>query len=126
MFFVINGVVITPALNGMILKGVTRDSIITLLKDKNIPTEVRDVTIDEIADAYRNGTLQEVFGAGTAAVVQHVSHIKFNDLIMDLPPVEGRTISNMLYDEIMGLRTGAIADTYDWVRTVNVAESVAN
>lgn len=120
MFFVVNGTVLTPELNGMILAGVTRDTIITLLKEKNIPIEVRDVTIAEIADAYQNGQLQEVFGAGTAAVVQHVSHINYNDLLMTLPPIdaENRPISSMLYDTIMGLRTGEIADTHGWASEV--------
>jgi branched-chain amino acid aminotransferase len=116
MFFVVNGRVLTPALNGMILAGVTRDTIITLLQEKNIPLEVRDITIAEIADAYRNGQLQEVFGSGTAAVVQHVSHINYNDLLMELSPInaETRPISCLLYDTIMGLRTGDIADTRGW------------
>lgn len=120
MFFVVGDTVLTPALNGMILAGVTRDSIITILKEKNIKVEVRDITIDEIAEAYQNGSLNEVFGSGTAAVVQHVSHIKFNDLLMTLPAVETRPISTMLYDTIMGLRTGSLTDTHNWAHTVAV------
>ncbi len=119
MFFVVGDTVLTPALNGMILPGVTRDSIITILREKNIKLEVRDITIQEIADAYQAGELKEVFGAGTAAVVQHVSHINFNDLVMELPPVENRTISNMLYDTIMGLRTGALEDTHNWTHVID-------
>ncbi len=121
MFFVVGDTVLTPELNGMILPGVTRNSILTILKEKNIKHEVRNITIEEIATAYKNGELNEVFGAGTAAVVQHVSHIKYGDLIMELPAPEARLISNMLYDTIMGLRTGKINDTHNWTHTVDIS-----
>lgn len=79
LFFVMDGKVITPATTGTILRGITRDSFITLLKDWGYTVEDRLLSIAEIADAYWRSTLQECFGAGTAAVVSHVSDITWRD-----------------------------------------------
>ena len=125
IFFVINGVTITPITDGAILKGITRDSILTLLRDEGYPVEVRRITMDELIAAYKAGTLQEVFGAGTAAVVSHVSHIQYDDLLMELPPVEGRKISNWVKDHIDGLRSGRFKDTHGWVVPVGVYQEEA-
>ena len=73
LFFVIDGKVITPATTGTILRGITRESFITVLKEWGYTVEDRLLSIAEIADAYWRGALQECFGAGTAAVVSHVS-----------------------------------------------------
>jgi len=122
IFFVIDGKVVTPDTAGAILRGITRDSFLKILAEKNIPTETRKLSIDEIVAAYKAGTLQEAFGAGTAAVVSHVAEIAYGDLHMKLPPVEDRKIGSMLKDYIDGLRSGRIADTHNWV--VPVKQSV--
>ncbi|MEL7250388.1 MAG: branched-chain amino acid aminotransferase [Bacteroidota bacterium] len=122
IFFVIGGKVVTPDTDGAILRGITRDSFLKILAEKNIPTETRKLSIDEIVAAYQAGTLQEAFGAGTAAVVSHVAEITYGDLHMKLPPVENRKIGSMLKDYIDGLRSGRIADTHNWV--VPVKQSV--
>lgn len=122
IFFVIDGKVITPATDGAILRGITRDCFLKILAEKNIPFEERPLTIDEVAAAYQAGTLQEAFGAGTAAVVSHVAEIAYDDLRMVLPPVEDRKIGAMLKDYIDGLRSGRVADTHNWV--VPVQEEV--
>ncbi|MEL6973623.1 MAG: branched-chain amino acid aminotransferase [Bacteroidota bacterium] len=122
IFFVIDGKVVTPDTDGAILRGITRDSFLKILAEKNIPTETRKLSIDEIVAAYQAGTLQEAFGAGTAAVVSHVAEITYGDLHMKLPPVENRKIGSMLKDYIDGLRSGRIADTHNWV--VPVKQSV--
>lgn len=113
--FVIDGVVVTPESDGAILKGITLDTFLHILKAKNIPFEKRPITIDEIVEAYHTGKLQEAFGAGTAAVVSHIAEITYRDLTMTLPPIENRTIGNMLYNEINGLRNGTIEDIYGWI-----------
>lgn len=113
--FVIDGVVVTPASDGAILKGITLDTFLHILEAKNIPFEQRPITIDEVVEAYKTGKLQEAFGAGTAAVVSHISEITYRDFTMTLPPVENRTIGNMLYNELNGLRNGTIEDTYGWI-----------
>lgn len=121
IFFVVDGKVLTPATVGTILKGITRDSIITILKEKGIPIEERLVSIDEIVEAYQKGTLQEAFGAGTAAVVSHVDKIKYGDLVMQLPDLADRHIGEMVKSEINGMRSGRIPDQYGWLVPVQEA-----
>ena len=72
IFFVENGKIVTPALNGSILPGITRKSIIQLAEDLGYEVEERKVSIDELFDAYDKGELTEVFGAGTAAVISQL------------------------------------------------------
>ena len=118
LMFVINGTVVTAPTDGTILRGITRDSILKLLPDLNIPCEVRDLSIDEIVEAYHAGTLQEVFGCGTAAVVSHVSEVTYRDLKMVLPPISERRIGSLLKKTIDKMRTGEIGDRYGWVQPV--------
>ncbi|MBK9272138.1 MAG: branched-chain amino acid aminotransferase [Saprospiraceae bacterium] len=117
IFFVIDGVAITPNLSGTILKGITRDSLITLLREKGIPVEERPLSISEIHEAYQKGKLQEVFGAGTAAVVASVNRIGYKGEDMLLNPDEYK-ISPMLKSEINGIRKGRIPDTHHWIYPV--------
>lgn len=119
IFFVINGSVITPATDGAILKGITRLCIINILKDKGYKVEERPITTDEILEAYHAGTLQEAFGAGTAAVVAHIAEIAIGDELLKLPPVESRKIGLLAKAEIDGLRSGDIEDTRGWIVPVN-------
>lgn len=115
LFFVIGNTVLTPALSGAILKGTTRTYFLDILKEKNIKMEVRDIYIDEIIEAYQHGNLKEAFGAGTAAVVSHISTITHGDVCMTLPNTEEAVISNMLHKEINGLRAGIIEDKRNWL-----------
>lgn len=120
LFFVIGDAVITPKLSGAVLKGTNRTYFIDILKEKNINIEVRDIYIDEIIAAYQTGELKEAFGAGTAAVVSHISEITHGNKLMILPKVEEREISNMLFKEINGLRAGTIEDKRNWLVPVEV------
>ena len=115
LFFVIGDTVLTPTLNGAILKGTTRTYFIDILKEKNIKVEIRDIFIDEIIEAYHNGDLKEAFGSGTAAVVSHISEITHGDVRMTLPNTKEAEISNMLYKEINGIRAGIIEDKHNWL-----------
>lgn len=124
LVFVIDGVVVTPMSDGAILRGITLDTFKHILQAKNIPFEQRAITIDELVEAYMTGKLTEAFGAGTAAVVSHVSEITYNDLTMTLPSIESRTIGNLLYHEINGLRNGTIEDIYGWVQPVTTSRFV--
>ncbi|MBK8921049.1 MAG: branched-chain amino acid aminotransferase [Saprospirales bacterium] len=119
LFFVMDDKVITPATTGTILRGITRDSFMTLLKDWGYTMEDRQLSIAEIADAYWRGTLQECFGAGTAAVVSHVSDITWRDRKMELPPVDERhrPVGTRLKNYMDQLRSGQVADEYDWLQS---------
>ncbi len=118
VFFVIDGTVITPPLNGTILEGITRQSIITLLKDNGYKLEIRPITIYEIQAAWHEGRFEEAFGAGTAAGVSMINKIHFAGEDMVLPSVASRPVSNWLYDTIYSLRYGTALDPYGWVMEV--------
>jgi branched-chain amino acid aminotransferase len=117
LFFVMDGKVITPATTGTILRGITRECFITLLKEWGYTVEDRLLGIAEIADAYWRGTLQECFGAGTAAVVSHVSDITWRDRKIELPPVDAtnRPVATRLKTYINRLRMGLEPDVHGWI-----------
>jgi branched-chain amino acid aminotransferase len=115
LMFVIDDVVITPPTDtGEILEGITRDSVITILKKAGIEIEIRPITIDEVIAAHKSGRLQEAFGTGTAAVISQVSTIAHGDVVMDLPPIEGRKISHFAKAEIVAIRRGQ-KDPFGWI-----------
>ncbi|MDE7226450.1 MAG: aminotransferase class IV, partial [Ruminococcus sp.] len=114
IFFVIDGEVITPELQGSILPGITRKSAIEVCRSKGITVTEKRITIQEIADAYDSGKLQEVFGTGTAAVISPVGHLKWNDKVMEINDNKIGKISQMLYDTMTGIQWGKIEDTFGW------------
>jgi branched-chain amino acid aminotransferase len=119
VFFVLGDKVITPDLTeGTILAGVTRDSVIHLLKEKGITVEERTLSIDEIAENYKNGQLKEAFGAGTAAVIAPISELFYNGQTMMLPPVETWEISSFIKKELADIRYGNIPDKSSWMYKV--------
>ncbi len=124
VFFVINGVTITPPLSGTILDGVTRDCILEILRSEGKQVKEYAITIDEVVQAHKDGTLQEAFGAGTAAVVSHVADIGYKDMVMTLPPVSERKIGNYVKSVIDGLRAGTVTDKWGWIVPVQVEELV--
>lgn len=115
MFFVIDGVAVTPELSGTILPGVTRDSVLTLLGDMDTEVQVRRVSIDEIQDAYDAGKLDEAFGAGTAATISPVIEIGSREGVMHLPPNEERKVGPALLKQLTEIRRGVAEDKYGWV-----------
>ncbi|MFQ3576589.1 MAG: branched-chain amino acid aminotransferase [Cytophagales bacterium] len=112
--FIINDVLITPELTDSILAGVTRDSLLTLAKDHGIKVEERKVSIDEVMEAIKNGSLTEAFGAGTAATVSHISNIGFDGTDFQLPPIENRKISTALGKELNEIKLGLVEDKRAW------------
>ena len=114
IFFVIDGEVITPELQGSVLPGITRKSALEVCKSKGIKATERRITIQEVADAYDAGKLDEVFGTGTAAVISPVGHLKWGDKIMTINNNEIGPISQMLYDTMTGIQWGKIPDEFGW------------
>lgn len=115
IFFVIDGEVITPQLTGSVLPGITRKSAIEICKKKGYKVSERRITIEEVAKAYDEGKLDEVFGTGTAAVISPVGHLKWGDKVMTINNNEIGTISQMLYDTMTGIQWGKIPDEYGWI-----------
>lgn len=118
VFFVLGDTVITPGLSDTILAGVTRDSVITLLKDKGYKVEERDLSIDEIIAAYKKGELMEAFGTGTAASIAPIKDLTYMDAKMELPPVDSWEIAPWLKDELNDIRYGRTEDIHEWVYKV--------
>ena len=115
VFFVIGDTVITPDIKeDTILEGVTRDSVITLLRDKGITVEERPLSIDEIEKAYHDGQLMEAFGTGTAASIAPIAALTYHEDKMLLPPVETWKYANMLKKELADIRYGRVADIHEW------------
>jgi len=126
IFFKKNGTVITPPLSGSILPGVTRDSVITMLGDRGIPMEERPISIDEVLESVKDGSMEEVFGAGTAAVISPVERLAFKGESVTLATVPG-PLTLELYEEILGIQNGGIEDRHGWNMIVPIpkAEPVA-
>ncbi|MBZ5751615.1 MULTISPECIES: branched-chain amino acid aminotransferase [Metabacillus] len=119
VFFKINGEVVTPALNGSILEGVTRNSIIHLLKHWGVPVSERRLSMEDLYKAYKEGQLEEAFGTGTAAVISPIGELFYNEERMVINNGETGDISMKLYDTLTGIQTGALEDIFNWVVNVN-------
>ena len=115
IFFVIDGEVVTPALQGSILSGITRKSSIELCRSWGLKVSEKRITIQEVADAYDAGKLQEVFGTGTAAVISPVGTLKWGDKVMTINNNKIVEISQKLYDTMTGIQYGKIEDKFNWV-----------
>jgi len=115
IFFKINGEVVTPELNGSILPGITRDSIIHLLKHWNVPVVEKRISIDEIYQAYQAGQLEEVFGTGTAAVISPVGELYWNNEKLIVNNGQTGELSMKLYNTLTGIQLGKEQDPFEWV-----------
>lgn len=114
IFFKINGTVVTPMLNGSILPGITRASVIDLCKNFGVNVEERRISVDELKESIENGTLEEVFGTGTAAVVSPVGHLRFKNQVMQIKDGGIGELSQKLYDTLTGIQLGKIEDVNGW------------
>lgn len=114
--FVINNKIITPdETKDTILKGVTKRSVLQIAKDWGYEVEERPVTVVEVIEAMKNGTLQDAFGAGTAATIAPISHIGYDGTTYELPAIEGREFSNKVKDYIDSYKKGLVEDKYNWL-----------
>ncbi|CAN5505844.1 branched-chain amino acid aminotransferase [soil metagenome] len=118
VFFIINDVVITPGLeSGTILAGITRDSVITLLKEMGYTVEERTLSIDEIITAYKAGVLNEIFGTGTAATISLIKELKYKDFVMKFD-VEKWSIAPEINRRMDAIKYGKEADLHSWLYKV--------
>lgn len=113
-FFVIGDEVVTSKLNGSILPGITRDSIIALCKKKGIKVSERQISIDQLEQAYRDGQLKEMFASGTAAIVSPVGELLYKGEDMIINNNKIGPVAQEMYDTIYGIQTGKIADDMNW------------
>ena len=118
IFFKIDGKIVTPKLNGSILPGITRNSVLHLCRAWGLEVEERLVSVDELLEAQNAGKLEEVFGTGTAAVISPVGKLRYKDDVMQIGDGSIGPISQKLYDTITGIQLGKIADEFGWRVTV--------
>lgn len=118
VFFVIGDKIVTPKLEGNILPGVTRDSVIFYLRAKGYGVEERRITIDEVYEAGRTGELKEMFGTGTAAVISPVGLLDWHGRKLEINNNEIGPISQMLYNGITGIQFGSAADEFGWTHEI--------
>ena len=115
VFFVINGIAITPTLeDGCILAGVTRSSAITLLQEMGLAVEERRISIDEVLEAYSRGSFEEAFGTGTAATIALIKELKYKDEVMQFD-INKWQIAPQLKKSIADIREGRREDKYGWM-----------
>jgi branched-chain amino acid aminotransferase len=118
IFFVIDDEIVTPMLNGSILPGITRDSVIQLAKHWNVKVSEKKISIEDIVDAHASGRLTEIFGSGTAAVISPVGELKYGDKVLRVGDGEVGPVARKLYSAIMDIQYGKAEDPMGWIETV--------
>ena len=118
VMFLINDTVVTEPLEGSVLPGVTRDSIIHILKDWGYKVEERELSIDELMEAGHNGELKEAFGTGTAAVISPVGQLYYKGEEIVINDFKTGELTQKLYDTLTGIQWGRLEDKYGWVRYI--------
>ncbi len=114
IFFKINGKVVTPMLNGSILPGITRASVLQLCREWGLDVEERKISVDELIKAYEDGILEEVFGTGTAAVISPVGKLRYEDEVMVIGNNQIGPLSQKIYDTITGIQLGKNGIHPEW------------
>ena len=118
VMFKIGGKIVTPMLSGSILPGITRMSCIAVLKDKGFEVEERLLSIDELAAAMENGTLEEAWGCGTAAVVSPIGELCYKGVKYPVNNGEIGEVTQMLYDTLTGIQWGKVEDKFGWIQEI--------
>ncbi|GLO67292.1 MULTISPECIES: branched-chain amino acid aminotransferase [Oceanobacillus] len=124
VFFKINGEVFTPQLNGSILSGVTRSSVIELLKHWGVPVSEKRISIQDLYQAYLDGELEEAFGSGTAAVISPIGQLTWEGKDMIINNGETGELSKRIYDTITGIQYGDLDDPFQWVQGIEAKSPV--
>ena len=118
VMFKIDGKVVTPALTGSILPGITRRSCIQMLKSWGVEVEERLVSIDELVEAAQNGKLEEAWGTGTAAVISPIGELCYKDVKYTVNDFKIGPTAQKLYDELTGLQWGDKPDPFGWTKVI--------
>lgn len=118
IFFMIDDELITPALNGSILPGITRDSVLALGKKWGLRVSEKQITIDDVITAHGAGRLQEIFGSGTAAVISPVGKLCFGDQVLQIGDGRVGPMAQKLFDAITAIQYGQTDDTMGWIEPI--------
>ena len=115
IFFLIGDELITPPLTGSILPGITRDSVLRLTRDWGLKVSEKRITIDDVLAANENGSLQEIFGTGTAAVISPVGELYYKGQTCTINDGKTGDLAQKLFDELQAIQNGYREDPYGWV-----------
>ena len=118
IFFLINEEIVTPQLTGSILPGITRMSVLELGKHWGLKVSERRVSIDEILKGLKDGSVTEIFGSGTAAVISPVGVLSYKGEEYQLGNGETGPITSRFYEQLTGIQYGKVADPFDWVESI--------
>ena len=118
IFLVYGDTLVTPVLNGSILPGITRYSIIDLARDAGMEVEEKSIAIDDVINDINNGTLTEIFGSGTAASVSPVGSLHFKEKDYIVGDRKVGTVTRRLYDALQSIQYGEVEDKFHWNRTI--------
>jgi branched-chain amino acid aminotransferase len=124
IFFLIGDTLITPKLGGTVLPGITRRSVVAIAEEWGVQVEERRISIDEVFEAHSSGSLREVFGAGTAAVISPVGLIHHRGNTITLDQDEIGPFAKKMFDRLTGIQYGKIEDTFGWTHPVQVGSEV--
>ena len=113
--FHIGNKIITPKSSDTILDGITRKSVMEIAKDWGYETEERKVSIAEVIEAIKNGSLKDAFGAGTAATIAPIKTVNFEGKDYELPETENREFSNKVLDYLNHYKHGKVEDKFNWI-----------
>ena len=114
VMFKIDGKIVTPALTGSVLPGITRKSAIELLRSWGYDVEERLFSVEELFDALENGRLEEAWGTGTAAVVSPIGHLFYNGKEYTVSDNKIGPLTQRLYDELTAIQWGRTEDPFGW------------
>lgn len=115
VFFQIDGKVYTPKLESSILPGITRESVMQLIREEGVEVIEKRLSVDEIFAACEKGTLQDAFGTGTAATISHIANLGYKEFDHELPPIAERTLSNKIKQQLEDIKRGRTADVNGWI-----------
>lgn len=124
IFFKIDGAIVTPELSGSILPGITRDSAIKVLESWGLTVTQRKITIDEVFEAATTGSLEEVFGTGTAAVISPVGSMYYDGTEHTINDGRIGEVTQKLYDTLTGIQYGVLEDRFDWTVPIKPMEAL--
>lgn len=118
IMFKISGTVVTPELQGSVLPGITRDSILKIARDRGLAVEERLVSVDEVLDTVKSGAMEEMWGTGTAAVVSPVGQLMYRGETFTVGGGGIGELTQSLYDELTGIQWGTVPDRYGWTAKI--------
>lgn len=118
IMFLINNTVVTAPLEGSVLPGVTRDSMLTILRDWGYKVEERHLSVDELMEAGRTGALKEAWGTGTAAVISPVGELCYKGEEVLINDFKTGELTQKLYDTLTGIQWGKLPDKFNWIHKV--------